>query len=108
VIFAALYLVLWLILRGDRYNPEKDKAIYPVDVYENDQLLWLRFIVNLHHPNEWKVYNALYKKDNKEIKVAPFKEGVQDDINDFISLQPTFVTPEGVFAQLVSAERVLE
>ncbi len=94
--------------REDRYDPEKDHAIYPLDVYENDRMLWLRFVVNLYHPEQWKVYNAVYDKRDKKVKVAAFDEGMRDDINNFLPLQPSFVTPSGEFAQIVSARTVLE
>lgn len=94
--------------RKDRYDPEKDKAIYPLDVYENDRLLWLRFVLNMHHPDEWDVYNAVYDKASGEMKASPFKEGMQDDMNGFIPLQPSFAAPSGEFAQLVPAATVVE
>lgn len=94
--------------RKDRFNPEKDKAAYPFAIYENERLLWLRFAVNLYHPEELKFYNAVYDKSRDEVKVSPFKEQVTDDINGFFPLQPTFITPMGEFAQLVSAATLLE
>ena len=94
--------------RKDRYNPEKDQAFYPLDVCESDRILWLRFVVNLHHQEQWKVYNAIYDKINGDVKVAPFKEGIHDDLNGFLPLQPTFATPSGEFAQLVPAGKILE
>ena len=67
-----------------------------------------RFVVNLHHQEQWKVYNAIYDKINGDVKVAPFKEGIHDDLNGFLPLQPTFATPSGEFAQLVPAGKILE
>ena len=92
--------------REDRYNPKKDNAIYPLEVFENDDVLWLRFIVNLHNENDLKMYNAIYDKKNKTTKVAPYGEGVADNIYGFIPLQPVFVSPTGEFVQLVSAENI--
>lgn len=94
--------------RKDRYQPEKDRAIYPLDVYESDRLLWLRFVVNLHHPEEWDVYNAIYDKESAEAKVASFKEGVYDDLHHFLPLQPSFASPSGEFAQLIPASTIVE
>ncbi|MDD2952810.1 MAG: hypothetical protein PHC95_06575 [Parabacteroides sp.] len=93
--------------RKDRYTPEKDQAIYPLDVYENDRLLWLRFVVGLHDPDQWEVYNAVYDKRGGEVKAAPFKEGARDDLNGFLPLQPTFASPAGAFAQIVPAASVV-
>ena len=59
-------------------------------------------------PEQWKVYNAIYDKINGDVKVAPFKEGIHDDLNGFLPLQPTFATPSGEFAQLVPAGKILE
>ena len=53
-------------------------------------------------------YNAIYDKINGDVKVAPFKEGIHDDLNGFLPLQPTFATPSGEFAQLVPAGKILE
>lgn len=94
--------------RKDRYTPEKDQAIYPLDVYESDNMLWLRFVVNLYHEGGWEIYNTVYNKEKKEVKAAPFKEGVQDDLNGFLPLQPSFATPSGEFAQLVPASSIFE
>lgn len=87
--------------RKDRYAPDKDRAIYPLDIYENECLLWLRFVVGLYHPDRWEVYNAVYDKRSGEMKAAPFKEGMLDDQNGFLPLQPTFAAAEGEFAQIV-------
>lgn len=94
--------------RKDRYDSEKDRAIYPLSVYENSRILWLRFVVNLHHKDQWKVYNAIYDKKTQNVKVAKLKEGVSDDLNDFIPLQPSFAASSGEFAQIVSAKDVKE
>lgn len=92
--------------REDRYNPEKDNAIYPLDVYENDRVLWLRFIVNFFHPDKWEMYNAVYDKKDGTVKVSPFDDGINDDLNGFISLQPSFSSHTGEFAQIVSVEDI--
>lgn len=94
--------------RKDRFDPEKDKAAYPFSVYENERLLWLRFAVNLYHPEALKFYNAVYDKSRDEVKVAPLTEQMTDDINNFLPLQPSFITPAGEFAQLVSAGTIVE
>lgn len=94
--------------RKDRYDPEKDGAIYPMDVYESERVLWLRFVVNLFDQSEWEVYNALYNKESGEVKVASFGEGLRDDLNAFIPLQPSFSSPSGEFAQIIQSYELLE
>lgn len=94
--------------RQERFSPEKDNAAYPFEIYENDRLLWLRFVVKLYHPEEVKVYNAVYDKSRDEVKVSLFAEQMEDDINGFLPLQPTHITPTGEFVQLASAASIVE
>ena len=79
--------------REDRYDIQKDHAIYPVEVQENNRILWLRFLVDLFDNDKRKAYNALYLKETGEVKVAAYEEGLENDLNGFLPLQPTFVTP---------------
>ena len=94
--------------REDRYDAQKDDAIYPLEVMENDRFLWLRFVVNLYRQDKRKAYNALYLKETGEAKVAAYEEGMENDLNGFLPLQPTFVTADGEFAQLIPAETIAE
>ena len=94
--------------REDRYDVQKDEAIYPLEVMENDRFLWLRFVVNLYRQDKRKAYNALYLKETGEVKVAAYEEGLENDLNGFLPLQPTFVTADGEFAQIIPAETIAE
>lgn len=94
--------------REYRYDAQKDDAIYPLEVMENDRFLWLRFVVNLYRQDKRKAYNALYLKETGEVKVAAYEEGMENDLNGFLPLQPTFVTADGEFAQLIPAETIAE
>ena len=94
--------------REDRYDVQKDEAIYPLEVMENDRFLWLRFVVNLYRQDKRKAYNALYLKETGEVKVATYEEGLENDLNGFLPLQPTFVTADGEFAQIIPAETIAE
>lgn len=71
-------------------------------------MLWLRFAVNLYHPKELKFYNAVYDKSRDEVKVSLFAKQMEDDINGFLPLQPTHITPTGEFVQLASAASIVE
>ena len=55
-----------------------------------------------------KSYNALYLKETGEVKVAAYEEGLENDLNGFLTLQPTFVTADGEFAQIIPAETIAE
>ncbi|MBS7341632.1 MAG: DUF4934 domain-containing protein [Parabacteroides sp.] len=94
--------------REDRYDTQKDHAIYPMEVQENDRILWLRFLVDLFDNDKRKAYNALYLKETGEVKVAAYEEGLENDLNGFLPLQPTFVTVDGEFAQIIPAETIAE
>lgn len=93
--------------REDRFELEKDEAIYPLDVLENDRFLWLRFVVNLHHEDKRKGYNALYLKETGEVKVNDYDEGLENDLNGFMPLQPTFISSTGECYQIIPAEEIV-
>lgn len=40
--------------------------------------------------------------------MAAYEEGMENDLNGFLPLQPTFVTADGEFAQLIPAETIAE
>ncbi len=40
--------------------------------------------------------------------MAAYEEGLENDLNGFLPLQPTFVTANGEFAQIIPAETIAE
>lgn len=94
--------------RQDRLDPEKDEAAYPVDVFENEHFVFLRFVLNLLHREKWEAYNVFYNKKNGEVKVSPFEDGITNDLNHFMPLQPTTQSASGEWAQIIQAEKVVE
>lgn len=94
--------------RKDRFDPEKDKGIYPVDVFENEHSVFLRFVLNLYHREKWEAYNAVYNKETGEVKVSPFEKGITDDVSHFMPLQPTSQSASGEWAQIIQAEKVVD
>ena len=94
--------------RKDRLDPEKDKGIYPVDVFENEYSIFLRFVLNLYHIDKWETYNVFYNKKTGEVKVSPFEDGITNDLNHFMPLQPTTQSASGEWAQIIQAEKVVE
>ena len=94
--------------RKDRFDPEKDKGVYPVDVFENEHSVFLRFVLNLYHREKWEAYNAVYNKETGEVKVSPFEKGITDDVSHFMPLQPTSQSASGEWAQIIQAEKVVD
>ncbi|OUO53740.1 hypothetical protein B5F77_05275 [Parabacteroides sp. An277] len=92
----------------DRYKEHKDHAIFPLDIYENQTVLWMRFAVDILHPKACKNYNLLYNKQKQKAQVAPFQEGISNDLTHFLSLQPSYANAEGEFFQLLSAEEIAD
>lgn len=48
--------------KNERYNAKNKNTIYPFGFFENENVLWLRFVVNLYHKEDVEVYNAIYDK----------------------------------------------
>lgn len=92
---------------ADRNNPEKDQAIYPTTIYENDQVILFRFITHLFHQDKRTGYNALFNKSTGVVKVGLYDEGIQDDLTNFMVLQPTFVSSAGEFAAILPADKIV-
>lgn len=92
--------------RDERYNAKNKNTIYPLDIFENENVLWLRFVVNLYHKEDVEVYNAIYDKKKGVTTISPFKEGLKDDLNNFIPLQPSSSTSTGEFVQIASVEDI--
>lgn len=92
--------------RDERYNAKNKNTIYPLDIFDNENVLWLRFVVNLYHKEDMEVYNAIYDKKKGVTTISPFEEGLKDDLNNFIPLQPSSSTSTGEFVQIASVEDI--
>lgn len=90
---------------ADRYDPEKDHAIYPTEMMEGNDIYFIRFATDIH--TERMVYNAIYNKKNGLVKVSNYHSAIENDLNGFLPLQPKSVSPDGEFAQIVSADQIV-
>ena len=79
-----------------------------MDVFENEYSIFLRFVLNLYHIDKWETYNVFYNKKTGEVKVSPFEDGITNDLNHFMPLQPTTQSASGEWAQIIQAEKVVE
>lgn len=90
---------------ADRYDQEKDHAIYPTEIMEGNDMYFIRFATDMH--TERMVYNAIYNKKNGLVKVSDYLSAIENDLNGFLPLQPESVSPDGEFAQIVSADQIV-
>lgn len=89
-----------------RFEAKKD-AIYPTGFMENDDVILLRFMVNiLGNVDQTKTYNAVYRKADGSVKVSLYDDKITDDLNGFLPVQPLSVSAKGEFAGLLSAEEI--
>lgn len=93
--------------RADRYNIEKDQAIFPTTIYENEKVIFFRFVVNLYHQDKQIGYNGIFDKATGEVKVSPYEKGLQDDLTGFLPLQPTTMSGSGEFAAIIPTENII-
>lgn len=91
---------------ADRNNTEKDQAIYPIDIYENKDIILFRFVVNLYHAEKRIPYNGIFNKSTSEVKVSQYDNEIENDMSHFLPLQPTYMSPCGELAQLIPAEKI--
>lgn len=92
---------------NDRYHAHKDGGFFPLCFMENRQAMLFRFCQYLYHPEDRKAYNALYDKENRTVKVAPYEAGLTDDLTGFMPLQPTHANVAGEMAQLLQPLDIL-
>ena len=96
---------------ADRMRPDMDKGLFFTQFFENNDILFFRFLTRVYDDNEFKnlkSYNAMYHKSTGNIKIAPFNEGVMDDLTHFLPLQPCAVSSSGVYAGLLNPVDILE
>lgn len=90
---------------ADRYDPEKDHAIYPTEIMEGYDMYFIRFVTDIH--TERMSYNAICCKKSGLVKVSDYPSAIYDDLNGFLPLQPESVSPDGQFAQMVTADQIV-
>lgn len=89
----------------DRFEKEKSHTIYPTELLEGKDVFIFRFITDLH--KERVIYNAFYDKKRGTVKVSKYDTAFNDDLNGFLPLQPETVSPDGEFAQIVTADQIV-
>ena len=92
---------------ADRYHAEKDKGFFPVCFMENKRIILFRFCQYLYHSEKRKAYNAIYNKQTGTVQVAPYEEGLLNDLGNFMPLQPTASHANGEFAQVLQPDEIL-
>ena len=92
---------------ADRYYAHKDKGFYPLDFFENGQVIFFRFCKNLYHDEERVAYNAVYDKRTGKVMVAPYDSGLTNDLSGFLPLQPVTSNVKGEFAQLIQPNEIV-
>lgn len=92
---------------ADRKNIEKDQCIFPTIIYENEKVIFFRFVINLYHTDKQIAYNGIFVKTTGEVKVAPYENAIQDDLTNFLPLQPTTMSANGEFAAIIPTEKVI-
>lgn len=90
---------------ADRFDPEKDHAIYPTEIMEGNDMYIIRFATDIH--TERMVYNAICSKKTGIAKVSDYRSAIDDDLNGFLPLQPESVSPDGQFAQIITADQII-
>ena len=86
---------------NDRYYGNKDNGFYLFDFFENNQVILFTFCKNLYHEEKRVAYNAIYDKGLGKVMVAPFDDGLVNDIVNFLPLQPMTSNANDEFAQLI-------
>ena len=92
---------------AERMKKDKNKGFYSTQFFENQQILFFRFLTGLFADNVMS-YNAVYNKVTGNINIAPFKEGIIDDLTHFLPLQPRAVSSSGVYAGMLDPADILE
>ena len=92
----------------DRMRMDKNKGIYFTQFFENKNILFFRFLTDVFNFQNMKSYNAIYNKSSGNIKIAPFDEGIIDDLIHFLPLQPRAVSSSGIYAGLLNPVDILE
>lgn len=88
---------------NDRYYGNKDKGFYLFDFFENNQVILFTFCKNLYHEEKRVAYNAIYDKGLGKVMVAPFDDGLINDMANFLPLQPETSNANGEFVQLIQS-----
>ncbi len=91
---------------SERFHEKPDQRMYISHILENDDLMLCRFTTRLLDLDKLQTYNAMYDKRSGQVKVNHFKEGILDNITQFIPFQPRCVSPSGEFACLLPATDV--
>lgn len=89
----------------NRFDKEESRKIFPTEILEGKTGILIRFVTDLY--NKRMVYNAFFDKKSGIVKVSNYTDGIKNDLNKFLPLQPVSVSPEGEFAQIIPAEEVV-
>lgn len=91
---------------SERNMKNKDNAALITQILDSKDRMIIRFITKLFHGVE--LQTAVVTKSTGEVKVAPYADGLKDDVTNFLSLQPLTVSSEGEYIGLIPATEVVE
>ena len=77
------------------YSTYAASSAYVTWVTETPELVLFQYFHNR------EVYNGVYRKSDRTVVSSPLLQGIQDDINGFLSHRIMTITPEGDLVSLV-------
>lgn len=89
----------------DRFDKTRKDVILMTQILDSRNLMLFRFAMNVF--NKVTPYNAILNKTTGELKIADSNNGIEDDLTNFIPLQPLTVSTSGEYASLLSVDNIL-
>lgn len=91
---------------SDRFKKERGKeAILITQILDSEDFMLFRFTTGLF--GKATIYNGLFTKATGDIKICEYNDALKDDLTNFLPIQPSAVSPDGEFTDLISAEKVV-
>jgi hypothetical protein len=86
---------------SERFMKNKDNAVLITQILDSEDRMVIRFIKGLFH--EPVLYTAVVTKSTGEVKVGLYADGLNDDLTNYLPLQPMSVSQSGEYAGLIPA-----
>lgn len=86
---------------SERFMKNKDNAVLITQILDSEDRMVIRFIKGLFH--ESVLYTAVVTKSTGEVKVGLYADGLNDDLTNYLPLQPMSVSQSGEYAGLIPA-----
>ncbi len=91
---------------ADRERKNMDNNFLITQILDSKEQMIIRFIQHIF--NKPQLYNVAYDKTSGTTKAAPYSEGWEDDLTNFLPLQPMTVTPSGEYVGLLQPMDIVE